>query len=159
MALNSSIDGFQPPLVIEVPHHEPDIADPPPYHELDFEDPPPPPPPLERGRRINLPWNHLAPDGIAMVPPLQAMNNIPTTTQECNQVIVVFWGRIAAHSVSHGLPGNLFVERANDEELGLAMVEIRKLQDRFNTDTLGDLIELARTLATDFIDMLIDRVR
>ena len=83
------------------------------------------------------------------------MRRRPLTIGECNTAIDAFWSGISYILPSHGYDGDMFVRQANPEQLELAMVEVRKLQERFETDSLDELIELARRLGTDFINGMI----
>ena len=111
---------------------------------FDLNDPPPlAPPRLIRTSAVRMPQ--------------QPMPQQPRTVVECNQVIAEFWMWIYHILQSHGYEGDRFVRLANAYELEEAMVEVRKLQVRMETDTLDALIGMARKLGAEFINRLLVR--
>jgi len=93
----------------------------------------------------------------AVLMPQQPMPQQPTTVEHRNQIIAEFWRRISIILQAHGYDGDLFVRQEDRELLEEAMVEVRKLQVRMETDTFDALIGMARELGAEFINRLLVR--
>jgi len=110
-----------------------DIFDPPPFA----------PPRLRRADAVRIPQ--------------QPRTQQPMPVEQRNRIIARFWEWISIILQSHGYDGDLFVRQEDRELLEEAMVEVRKLQVRMETDTFDALIGMARELGAEFINRLLVR--